>query len=60
MSPLQSSSTSIDLIARNYFDIAAGSYYLLFFGFPLRRNGVVTNGCINPINGYSYGDAYYH
>ena len=48
------------MIARNYFDLGSGSYYLLFFGFPLRRNGAVSNGCTNPINSVIYGDAYYH
>lgn len=47
------------MITRNYWDVTAGQYYILFFGFPLRNNGVVTNGCTYP-GGVIYGNAYYH
>jgi hypothetical protein len=47
------------MISRNWWDISAGQYYLLFFGFPLRKNGVVTNGCSWPGGGI-YGNAYFH
>ncbi len=57
---LQTQSTTIDLIARNYYNVNVGQYYVLFFKFPLRKNGKVTNGCTNPINSNVYGPAYYH
>jgi hypothetical protein len=48
------------MIWRNYWAMGAGDYLILFFGFPLRNNGIVANGCTNPIDGSTYGDAYYH
>ena len=57
---LQTTGSSISMIWRNYFSMAAGDYLLLFFGFPLRKNGIAANGCTNPIDGSTYGDAYYH
>jgi hypothetical protein len=56
---LQTSNGYIDMITRNYWHVSAGQYYLLFFAFPLRKNGVVANGCTWPGGGI-YGDAYYH
>lgn len=58
-SNLQTPNGNIDLIARNYWNVVAGQYYILFFNFPLRKNGVVSNGCTYPGGGV-YGDAYYH
>lgn len=58
-SSLQTPNGNIDMIARNYWNVGSGQYYILFFSFPLRNNGVVSNGCSYP-NGGVYGDAYYH
>ena len=56
---MQTSGSTIYLISRNVYNIYAGEYYLLFFNFPLRNNGVVSNGCTSN-SGSVYGDAYYH
>jgi hypothetical protein len=56
---MQTSGTTIDMITRNYQQLNAGDYYVLVFGFPLRNNGLVSNGCSWP-GGTAYGDAYYH
>lgn len=56
---LQTSNGNIDMISRNWWDLVAGHYYILFFGFPLRKNGLVSNGCTWPGGGV-YGHAYYH
>lgn len=47
------------MISRNWFDLVAGQYYILFFGFPLRQNGLISNGCAWP-GSTVYGNAYYH
>ncbi len=47
------------MVARNYWDLALNSYYLLFFNFPLRNNGMVSSGCTDR-GSTTYGDAYYH
>jgi hypothetical protein len=56
---LQTSGSYIDMISRNNYNLASGEYYLTFFNFPLRNNGVVTNGCSYPGSSI-YGDAVYH
>jgi len=56
---LQTPSGYIDMISRNWFDLVAGQYYILFFGFPLRQNGLISNGCAWP-GSTVYGNAYYH
>ncbi len=56
---LQTSGGHIDMITRNWWDLSAGQYYILFFSFPLRNNGLVSNGCTWP-GGSVYGNAYYH
>lgn len=58
-SSLQTSSSTINLIARNNYNLKNGDFYLLFFAFPLRKNGRQADGCGHP-NGTIYGDAYYH
>ena len=47
------------MVARNSYTTDSASYYLIYFGFPLRNNGVVSNGCSYP-GGSTYGDAIYH
>lgn len=56
---LQTSGVYLDMISRNYWNAGAGEYYLIFFNFPLRNNGKITNGCSYPGSSI-YGDAYYH
>lgn len=58
-STLQTPDGNIDMVARNYWNVVAGQYYILFFNFPLRNNGVVVGGCTTT-GGTVYGDAYYH
>lgn len=58
---LQTQNTYFDQISRNYWNLGVGSAYVMYFNFPLRVNGMVTNGCTNPSNGaIIYGPAYYH
>lgn len=59
ISPLQTTITNIDMISRNYNILYGGQYYILLFSFPLRKNGLVNDGCSYP-GGDIYGDAYYH
>ena len=47
------------MITRNYYTTDSSSFYIIFFGFPLRNNGVITNGCTST-GGTVYGDAIYH
>ena len=47
------------MISRNYYTADAGTYYLVYFGFPLRNNGVISNACTDASNNV-YGDAVYH
>lgn len=35
-------------------------YYALFFAFPLRNNGKITNGCKSAGGSTTFGHAYYH
>lgn len=56
---MQTSGQYIDMITRNYDTVAVGEFYVLFFGFPIRNNGVVSNGCTST-GGSVYGDAVYH
>ena len=56
---LQTSGMYLDMISRNTYTTDSASYYLIYFGFPLRNNGVVSNGCTTT-SGTVYGDAIYH
>lgn len=56
---LQTSSSYIDMITRNNWNLGQGDYYVILFNFPLRVNGLITSGCTYPGGGV-YGDAYYH
>ena len=56
---LQTSGTHIDMITRNTYSSDSSTYYLIYFGFPLRNNGVITNGCTDTSNNV-YGNAIYH
>lgn len=56
---LQTSSSYIDMITRNNWNVGQGDFYVILFSFPLRVNGLVTSGCTYP-NAGVYGDAYYH
>lgn len=56
---LQTSGMYLDMITRNYWTLSSGDYYLLYFNFPLRNNGLVSGGCTYP-GSSTYGDAYYH
>ena len=58
-SNMQSQGTYIELTARNQVTVTSEDFYILFFGFPLRNNGIITNGCKTP-GGTTYGNAYYH
>jgi hypothetical protein len=49
----------IDMITRNYWTLSSGDYYIMYFNFPLRNNGLVSSGCTYP-GGSVYGNAYYH
>ena len=49
----------LDLITRNNYNVNQGEYYVIFFSFPLRNNGLISNGCTYP-GGSTYGDAIYH
>lgn len=49
----------IDMISRNTYNINPSEFYILFFNFPLRNNGIVSNGCRYP-GSSTYGDAVYH
>lgn len=57
---LQTSGTYIELIARNQVTTTSEDYYALFFSFPLRNNGIVSNGCKSAGGGTTFGNAYYH
>lgn len=57
---LQTQNTYIDLTARNQVTIITGDFYILFFGFPLRNNGIVSNACKRISDGLVLGPAYYH
>ena len=57
---LQNSGVGLNLISRNSWNINGGSYYVVYFNFPLRNNGKVSGGCTYPNNSSYYGDAYYH
>ena len=46
-SQLQTSGMYLYMITRNYYSTDTSSYYIIFFSFPLRNNGIVTNGCNN-------------
>lgn len=48
------------MITRNYYTLSSSEYYVVFFKFPLRNNGVYSNACTYPPNGAIYGDAIYH
>ena len=48
------------MISRNYWDVNSGEYYILYFNFPLRNNGKITNGCTYPGTSTIYGHAFYH
>ena len=56
---LQTSNTYLQMVGRNIWSTTSEDYYLLFFNFPLRVNGVVTGGCTDT-SGNVYGNAYYH
>lgn len=56
---LQTSGIYLDLITRNNYNINVGEYYVIFFSFPLRNNGVISSGCTYP-GSSTYGDAIYH
>jgi len=56
---LQTSGMYLDMISRNSYTTDSSSFYIIFFGFPLRNNGVISNGCTNT-GGTAYGDAIYH
>jgi hypothetical protein len=56
---LQTSGTYIDMITRNYYTVDISEFYVMFFSFPLRNNGEITNGCTSP-GGTVYGNAVYH
>lgn len=56
---LQTSSTHMDMVTRNNNDIVKGEYYVIFFSFPIRNNGLISGGCTYPGN-VTYGDAIYH
>lgn len=60
MAQLQTQGTFIDLTSRNQVDIISGDYYVLFFGFPLRNNGLVSNACKRLSDSNVVGHAYYH
>jgi hypothetical protein len=47
------------MCTRNWRDLSVGDYYVVYFGFPLRNNGLVSNACTYP-GSTIYGDAYYH
>lgn len=47
------------MITRNYWTIGSGDYYVVLFNFPLRVNGLVSSGCVEP-GSTAYGNAYYH
>lgn len=47
------------MMARNVWTTTSEDYYLLFFNFPLRVNGLVSGGCKDTSNNV-YGNAYYH
>ena len=56
---LQTSGSYIDMVSRNVYNTDTATYYVVFFGFPLRNNGVVSNACTDTSNNV-YGDAVYH
>ncbi len=60
MAQLQTQGTYIDLTSRNHINVSPGDYYVLFFGFPLRNNGLVSNACKRLSDGNVVGNAYYH
>lgn len=57
---MQRSGVFIDLISRNVWNLDNGDSYVMYFSFPLRNNGRVTNGCTYPGTSTIYGDAWYH
>lgn len=36
----------IDMVTRNTAAVAKGEYYVILFKFPIRNNGLVSNGCL--------------
>lgn len=59
-SNLQTQGSYIELTARNQVSTTSEDLYALFFNFPLRNNGVVSNGCKTPGGATVFGNAYYH
>lgn len=57
---LQTSGMYFSMTTRNYWTLSAGDYYILYFNFPLRNNGLISNGCTSITGSSVYGDAYYH
>lgn len=56
---MQTSGSYVDMITRNYYTTDSTSFYIIFFNFPIRNNGVITSGCTTTSNTV-YGDAIYH
>ena len=57
---MQTQGTYIEVTARNQVTTTSEDYYTMFFSFPLRNNGVVSNGCKTSGGGTTLGNAYYH
>lgn len=57
---MQTSGTYIELTARNQVTISTEDFYILFFTFPLRNNGIIASGCKSSGGGTVLGSAYYH
>lgn len=57
---LQTQSTFLRMIARASVSTTSEDFYVYFFGFPLRNNGIITNGCKSQDGSVNLGNAYYH
>lgn len=57
---MQTSSSTIEFSPQNQNTLQVGDAYVMFFGFPLRNNGRVTDGCQRISDGTPVADAYYH
>ena len=44
----------------NTYGLFSGDAFIVKFGFPIRKNGKVPNGCKDSTKTVPYGDVYYH
>lgn len=58
-SQLQTTNEIVKFTTRNALTLNVGDYYVMFMGFPLRKNGKITSGC-QTTGGVAVGNVYYH